>query len=139
MRMAYEEDEVEGVLFADASNAFNRLNRQVCLRNVLHLCPEFAPTLINTYRKPAPLFVDGEVIMLTEGTTQGDPLAMPMYALGTVPLIQLAAESNALQEWCADDANAAGKIRYLRAWWDILVSKGPAFGYFIIACKSVLR
>ena len=31
--------EVEGILCADASNAFNALNRALALRNVLHLCP----------------------------------------------------------------------------------------------------
>ena len=39
MNAAFEQEEAEGVLFADASNAFNRLNRSVCLLNVRHLCP----------------------------------------------------------------------------------------------------
>ena len=39
MQQAFELDDTEGILMADASNAFNRLNRQTCLRNVRHLCP----------------------------------------------------------------------------------------------------
>ena len=120
MRSAYERNDIHGVIFADASNAFNRLNREVCLRNVQRLCPEFAPALINTYRSPAQLFVDSEVILSGEGTTQGDPLAMPMYALGTLPLIDESSESGALQSWYADDATAAATLQRLRRWWDIL-------------------
>ena len=138
MRSAYERNDVHGVIFADASNAFNRLNREVCLRNVQRLCPELAPALINTYRSPAQLFVDGEVILSGEGTTQGDPLAMPMYALGTLPLIDESSESGALQSWYADDATAAATLQRLRRWWDILQQRGSSYGYYLNASKSVL-
>ena len=76
MSSVFGEEATEGLLLADASNAFNRLNRGVCLRNVRHLCPALAPILINTYRHPAPLYVGGECILSREGTTQGDPLAL---------------------------------------------------------------
>eukprot|EP00117_Sycon_ciliatum_P031015 scpid87114/ scgid24335/ len=138
MREAFDKDEVEGVLFADATNAFNNLNRQACLRNVQHLCPDFAATLANNYRAPAAMFVDGETIWSAEGTTQGDPLAMPMFALGTVPLIQHLSASDVLHSWYADDPNSAGKLRRLRAWWDMLGVEGEAYGYYLNAAKSVL-
>ena len=131
-------DHTEGVLFADATNAFNRLNRAVCLRNVQRLCPELAPAVINTYRSPAHLYVGGEVILSSEGTTQGDPLAMPMYALGTVPLIREAAAAGAMQSWYADDATSAGALRRMRTWWSILVDRGTRYGYDINPSKSVL-
>ena len=49
MHDVFQDEETEGILLADASNAFNRLNRAVCLCNVQHLCPSLAPTVINSY------------------------------------------------------------------------------------------
>ena len=69
-------------------NAFNTLNREACMGNIQHLCPAMSPIVINTYRQPAHLFVGGETILSSEGTTQGDPIAMPMYALGVLPLLK---------------------------------------------------
>ena len=91
-----------------------------------------------TYRSPAQLFVDGEVILSGEGTTQGDPLAMPMYALGNLPLIDESSESGALQSWYADDATAAATLQRLRRWWDILQQRGSSYGYYLNTSKSVL-
>jgi len=54
------------------------------------------------------LYIDGDYILSQEGTTQGDPLAMPMYALGVVPLIRQLAGINVSQVWYADDASAGG-------------------------------
>ena len=76
--------------------------------------------------------------MSREGTTQGDPLAMPMYALGTVPLIRELCSSNAVQAWFADDANGAGKLVQLRNWWNLLNQRGPHYGYFPKAAKTCL-
>ena len=61
----------------DASNAFTSLNRKAALHNVSILCPPLSPVLINTYRAPVRMIVAGSgEISFTEGTTQGDPLAM---------------------------------------------------------------
>ena len=83
-RSAFESDESEAALLVDATNAFNALNRQAALHNIRRLCPPIATILINSYRSPTELFVDGDVILSQEGTTQGDPLAMPMYDLATI-------------------------------------------------------
>ena len=137
VRTAFESDDNEAVLLVDASNAFNSLNRQVALQNIRRLCPPLATILINTYRAPTELFVDGDVLLSQEGTTQGDPLAMPMYALATIPLIKRL-DGNCMQVWYADDAAAAGKIAALRDWWDRLTTSGPGFGYFPNASKTWL-
>ena len=43
------------------------------------LCPSLATILINTYRADVPLFIDGKHLLSSEGTTQGDPLAIAIY------------------------------------------------------------
>ena len=108
MREVFENAEGEGVLLADATNAFNSVNREVFLRNVQHLCPALAPIAINCYRHPASLFVDKESLLSREGTTQCDPIAMPLYALATLPLLQAVETEGAVQVWYAHDAGAGG-------------------------------
>ena len=77
----FQQEDTEAILLVDATNAFNFLNRLVALHNIRQLCPSLSTVLINTYRAPTKLFVDGSMLYSSEGTTQGDPLAMPMYAL----------------------------------------------------------
>ena len=139
MRLVFQDPNTEAVLLVDASNAFNCLNRQAAFQNVLSLCPSIAPALVNTYRSSAHLYVDGEVILSEEGTTQGEPLAMVMYAIATIPLIhQLSEAAPVKQMWFADDATAGGQIQQLKQWWDRLVKMGPDFKYFVNAAKSWL-
>ena len=139
IRSIYSNKDTEAVLLVDASNAFNSLNRQVALRNARHLCPSIATIVINTYRAHSELFIDGQVLWSEEGTTQGDPLAMPLYALATIPLINnLSSVPETKQVWYADDASASGSLSALRSWWDKLSSCGPAFGYHPKASKTWL-
>ena len=125
VRTSFESDDNEGMLLVDASNAFNSLNRQV---EYSKTCPPLVIILINNYRAPtAELFVDGDTLLSQEGTTQGDPLAMPCtpyYSSG-----------NYKQIWYADDAAAVGKITELREWWDKLTTAGP--GYAWLLSKSI--
>ena len=132
MSHLFNDDASEAVLLVDANNAFNLLNRQVALQNIRHLCPSISTILIYTYREHTDLYVDGTTILSQEGTTQGDPLAMPMYALAILPLI-LHVNHDIDQVWYADDATAIGKITNLRTWWDKLVSLGPAYVYHVNA------
>ena len=132
MHTIFESDDTDAVLLIDASNAFNALNRAAALHNIRILCPIIAIYAINTYRQPARLFViGGKEIVSAEGTTQGDPLAMGLYALSIQPLItSLQAASSVKQCWFADDASGAGSIMEIRTWWDALSTLGPDFGYF---------
>ena len=133
----FEKDTTDGVLLIDASNAFNSLNGQAILMNVQRICPVFAATLMNTYRLEPSLFIGGETIHSREGTTQGNPLAMAMYAIGILPLI-LWLEHLANKIWYADDSLAGGNIKSLKMWWDKLQKLGPSFGSFINSTKSLL-
>ena len=134
VRELYDSEEVEGVLCVDATNAFNSLNRELALRNIY-----FGRLVANTYRFDCSLFIDGDCIFSREGTTQGDPLAMSMFAVATVPLIQQLNEvSHTTQLWYADDATGLGDLQELRLWWDGIRSLGPLYGYYANDKKTVL-
>ena len=45
MRRIHESQDTEAVILADASNAFNSLNREVALRNISRLCPSLSNKL----------------------------------------------------------------------------------------------
>ena len=132
MKAMYENNDTDAVLLVDAENAFKSLNRKAFLHNIGITCPVIAIFVRNSYTVPTRLFViGGTEIQSEEGTTQGDPLGMAIYAIGTTPLLDLLAESTEERETAfADDITAAGKIDGLRKWWDELTTIGPPFGYF---------
>ena len=138
MRLLFDSPSSEGILLVDANNAFNSLNRQNALRNILHLCPSFATVVINSYRSNSSLFIDGETLLSQEGTTQGDPMAMAIYAIGILPLIHHLADESVKQSWFADDASVGGNLVGIHQWWEKLVSVGPMYGYFPNPTKSWL-
>ena len=106
------------------------MNRKAALHNIHYLCPPLAVILTNTYRKDVQLFIDGETLHSCEGTPQGDLLAMAMYAIGILPLVDQLKSDNTKQTWFADDATAGGRVHQLHHWWSKLCDVGPSFGYF---------
>ena len=141
MRTIFESEGTDAVLLIDASNAFNCLNRAVALHNVQVTCPILATYLVNTYRHPTKLFIaGGKTILSMEGTTQGDPLAMPWYSLSTTTLINSlrASTPEVKQVWLADDASAAGKLEVLNKWYKGLELEGKNHGYYVNGGKSWL-
>ena len=91
------------------------------------MCTLFATPVINIYRQKIDLFVGGEVLESKEGTTQGDPLAMAIYAIATVPLIKRLSQK-VTQIWYADNAASMGNIYQIREWWSQLLKLGPGYG-----------
>ena len=108
LRANFEEN--EAVLLIEATNAFNLLNRKLSIENIKIICPAFFNGVKNSYSSPSPLHVNGTTIWSDEGTTQGDPLAMCMYGVAILPLIQKISKVNVIHEWYADVGNACGRI-----------------------------
>ena len=74
MKAIFDKDECEGMIFVDASNAFNQLNREATIINCQSFCPALAPVLITTYRLPPSLYVDGECIKSFKEPHKESPL-----------------------------------------------------------------
>ena len=142
MRDIFDEEETDAVLFIDASNAFNSLNRKALLHNIRYLCPAMATYIHNCYQQPSRLFIaGGKELQSAEGTTQGDPTAMPAYGVGILPflsLIKSGGGKGVKQLAYADDIGGGAKIRTLREWWSNIEEHGPSFGYYPKASKSWL-
>ena len=146
MNDIFEEEETDAILLVDGSNSFNSLSRAVMLHNIKYLCPSMAAYIRNCYSTPSRLFVAGTEILSSEGTTQGDPLAMPVYAIGITPLLSLInatgytleTEHKVKHAAFADDLGGTGKLQQIREWWDKIVKFGPLLGYYPNASKSWL-
>ena len=143
MRNIFEEEDTDAVLLIDASNAFNCLNRAALLNNIQYLCPAMSTYVRNCYGKPSRLFIaGGEELLSAEGSTQGDPVAMPAYAVGILPLLALIkpdVDPKKMKHVAyADDLGGGSKLEKLRKWWDQTVAHGPALGYYPKPSKSWL-
>ena len=142
----FHQDETEAVLMVDASNAFNSINREAFLHNIKVICPAISTYVFNCYSSPSDLFIHGgRSIKSLEGTTQGDPTAMAIYALGITPLMALMCQFTRTNKnkMCkqvafADDLNGIGDLQSLRDWWNLLTLEGPKYGYNVNPTKSHL-
>ena len=67
-------------------------------------------------------------ISSSEGTTQDDPLAMPVYAnaIGIIPIMEAIKPDYRVKHVAfADDLSRAGNLAALRSGWDNLAAVGP--------------
>ena len=72
----------------DASHAFNSINAEASFHNTEVLCPALATFINNCCSIPSDLFVQGgKRLKSLDGTTQGDPAAMAIYAFGIKTLL----------------------------------------------------
>jgi hypothetical protein len=129
----------------DATNGFNELGRRAMLWSVRHLWPAGSRFAFNCYRHSAQLILrqSGQpchVLSSDEGVTQGDPLAMVLYGLALVPLARRLRQAapDVVQPWYADDFSMVGKSKAVARAMDLLVTLGPARGYYPEPTKSLL-
>ena len=118
----FEEGASHGFIRIDARNAFNSINRTLILHNVrIYMKP--------CYMKPSRLFITGgKEISSNEGTTQGDPIAMRLYALGLMPMLSSIISNNTgnlIHVAFADYLTGVGKIHELIEWWKNVLHYGP--------------
>ena len=145
MRAIYEDQLSDTVFLVDTSNAFDSVNRNAFLHNIIIICPPPARFVRNCYYANTRLsIIGGAETQSMEGSTQGDPAAMTIYAIAIIPLVLMlveqASQANNTTKTAAyaDDLTATGTIIRLRNWWDVLCRMGPKFGYFPEGSKSWL-
>jgi len=146
MRDVFNEEGTEAILMIDASNAFNLVSREVFLHNVKIVCPDITTFASNCYSCPARLFVIGGVELLSmEGTTKGDPIAMPVNAIAIIPLLMMLLEitdsltnKHITSEAYANVFTAGGPLDNFKIWWNSLCRLGPLFGYHLEETKCWL-
>ena len=134
IRNVFSCEETETVLLIDATNAFNCVNRNAFIHNVKVIGPSLATFIQNCYQYQARLFViGGAELKSMEGTTQGDPIAMFIYAIAIIPLILRGVEkvqsvsAEAKIAAFADDLSGVGKLTGLKILWDEICRIGPKY------------
>ena len=133
-----------GFMLVDADNAFNSFSRIQMLWNVRHAWPAGAWFAFNCYKHWSLLMVrepggcSSAIINSREGVTQGDPFAMVMYAIGTLPLIRRVRKQaiDANHSWYADDSSVVGRFPDLKRVYSALCIWGVNYGYIPNSSKT---
>ena len=81
LRAAFKDTDLEAILLIDTKHVCNSLNRNLALRKIENLCPFVYHPKCNSNREPSNLLINQQTIFSQEGTTQGDPLVLPMYGI----------------------------------------------------------
>ena len=104
--------------YSDEENAFNSLNRKAALHNIQISCHEILVFILNFCLKASCLFYDEGGTSSDDGTTQGDAVAMVMYALELRNLLQL--ELGTRTVFFADDGVLGGMLNEIKHCWESL-------------------
>ena len=89
MSKMYKEQHIGAILLVDAANTFNSVNRKAFLHTKNNIvCPLISIYVQNCYALPSHLLINGGTeIKSSEGTRQGDPAGMSIYALSVILLM----------------------------------------------------
>ena len=122
------------VILVDAANPFNNLNGKFLLHNIKFICSEIATYVYNFYSVLARLVIRGGLEFTSrEGSTQGDPFGMAIYAIRITPIVDmmLVAMQNDHSKMVgfADNVTASRNLEALRS---------PNYGYYSQFTKSWL-
>ena len=64
---------------------------------------------------------------------------MVLYVVAMMPLVNsLCCKEHYQQSWYADDSACAGLLDSIHSWLDLLIKRGPTYGYFQETTKSVM-
>ena len=93
----------------------------------------------NSYREPSNLLINKQTIFFQEATTQGDPLAMSMYGIAIITLIELLDDCFTVQKWYADNGNVVGSLINLKKRFDSMKKHGPVSVTILPNAKSLQK
>lgn len=136
----FTEQETNGILLIDASNAFNIMNRFATLHSIQITVQEISLCL-SKWLIMLCIQGGGEVLS-QEGTIRGDPLAMPWYSVNTSILINsLRMGSPTLRHvWFTDDSAGTGRIKALYDLYKYPLSKEwVKYGYHVIGLQKLVN
>ncbi|XP_063389112.1 uncharacterized protein LOC134674887 [Cydia fagiglandana] len=94
------------IIKIDIKNAFNTVERDTILKEVLEKTPSLYPFIYQCYASPSNLFYTGDVIRSQVGAQQGDPLGPLIFCLAIHQII--CEVKTPLNVWYLDDGIIGG-------------------------------
>jgi hypothetical protein len=142
----YQNNTVEDTVLMkiDLSNAFNNIDRNIVLREVVKIFPTIAPWVQYSYGCAPYLFTgSSDIIRSAVGVQQGDPMAPLLFCLALHPvLLEIQNHPDcstlSLNTWYMDDGTLIGPSKGVRTALDLISTLGPSHGIFVNTKKCEL-